>query len=70
LLVGTAVGMAPRVGLVVWVGAALSRWEPGAAPPGAVWLAVGGGVIGLGGLGIWAGLRIRAFSRRAVVEAR
>lgn len=69
LLIGTAIGMLPRVALVVWVGAALSTWDPGAGAPGALWLALGGGLVGLGGLGLWAGLCIRAFSRRSAAAA-
>jgi uncharacterized membrane protein YdjX (TVP38/TMEM64 family) len=59
MLIGTAIGMAPRVGLVVWLGAELSAWDPAAAPPMSLFLSLAAAVLGLGGLGVWAGVAMR-----------
>jgi|GEM_PF-1987613 len=53
LVVGTVLGMAPRVGLVVWVGAELSRWELGAPIPSPLLWAVAASAVGFGGLALW-----------------
>lgn len=60
LLTGTALGMAPRVGLVVWVGAELSRWELGAPIPSPLLWALAASVVGFGGLAIWSWFLLRA----------
>lgn len=67
LLVGTWVGMAPRVLLVVWIGRELSGWTPGAPVPAGAWWALGGGVLGLGGLAWWAVWLLRR-ERAAAVQ--
>lgn len=59
LVVGTLLGMAPRVLLVVWLGAELAGWSPGEEVPGGFWWALGGAVAGLGGLGWWSGVILR-----------
>lgn len=59
LVVGTMLGMAPRVGLVVWVGAELSRWELGAPIPSALLWAVAASVVGFGGLALWSWVLLR-----------
>lgn len=53
LVVGTALGMAPRIGLVVWIGAELSTWKWGMPIPARLTWAVASAVFGFGGLGIW-----------------
>ncbi|MGC1479832.1 MAG: VTT domain-containing protein [Chthoniobacterales bacterium] len=53
LLIGTVIGMAPRIVLAVWVGAELSEWEPGAPLPGALVFSVVAGIVGFGGLALW-----------------
>ncbi len=53
LLLGTAIGMAPRIGLVVWVGAELTGWTLGEPIPVGLIAAIGGAVVGFGGLAIW-----------------
>lgn len=50
-VLGTGLGMLPRVALVVWVGGELGSWDAGAAPPASLWLALGAAVVGLVGLG-------------------
>jgi len=60
-LAGTLLGMAPRVLLVVWVGASLSEWQPGAPVPGAVWLSLGAAVVGFGGLAAWSIFLLRRY---------
>jgi uncharacterized membrane protein YdjX (TVP38/TMEM64 family) len=53
LMLGTAIGMAPRIGLVVWLGAELTGWKLGEPIPASLVWAFAGAVIGFGGLGIW-----------------
>jgi len=50
---GTLLGMLPRVLLVVWVGASLSTWVPGAALPSGFLYAIALAVVGFGGLILW-----------------
>lgn len=52
-VLGTGLGMLPRVALVVWVGDELGSWDMGAAPPASLWLAVSAAAVGLVGLGVW-----------------
>ncbi len=53
LMLGTASGMAPRIGLVVWLGAELTGWKFGEpVPAGLIW-ALASAVVGFGGLAIW-----------------
>ncbi len=53
LLLGTALGMAPRISLVVWLGAELTGWTFGEPiPMGLVW-ALASAAIGFGGLALW-----------------
>jgi len=59
LLVGTVVGMLPRVALVVWLGASLSSWDPAAPLPSSLLIAIVAAVIGFGILGVWGTLIIR-----------
>jgi len=58
-LIGTLIGMSPRVALVVWLGAELSGWRPGASPPMSLYLSAAAAIIGLGGLTIWSGVVLR-----------
>lgn len=60
LVVGTVLGMAPRVGLVVWVGAELSRWELGAPIPSPLLWAVAASLVGFGGLAFWSWILLQA----------
>lgn len=53
LVIGTALGMAPRIGLVVWIGAELSTWKPGTPIPVSLGWAVASAVVGFGGLALW-----------------
>ncbi len=53
LVIGTAIGMAPRIGLVVWIGAELSTWTPGTPIPVGLGWALGSAVVGFGGLALW-----------------
>jgi len=53
LLVGTLLGMFPRVALVVWVGSELAFWIPGAPLPVGLIFALVAGVVGFGGLALW-----------------
>ncbi len=62
LMIGTAIGMAPRIGLVVWLGAELSEWKFGAPIPSGLWWALGGALVGFGGLGIWSWRLLRKSS--------
>ncbi|MEM6393649.1 MAG: hypothetical protein AAF797_12815, partial [Planctomycetota bacterium] len=65
-VVGTVLGMGPRVAAVVWLGSELGAFERGASD----WRVVVGGAVlggvGLVGLGWWAW---RVVKRRAGVEA-
>lgn len=53
LVVGTALGMAPRIGLVVWIGAELSAWEPGTPIPVSLGWAGASALVGFGGLALY-----------------
>ncbi|MEM6332524.1 MAG: VTT domain-containing protein [Planctomycetota bacterium] len=59
MLAGTAAGMLPRVGLVVWLGSELAAWDAGEAVPASLWWSIGAAVVGLGGLTVWAGAVLR-----------
>lgn len=59
LLIGTAIGMAPRIALAVWVGAEFSEWKPGAPLPGALLFSVVASVAGFGGLSLWSWWLVR-----------
>jgi len=56
---GTLLGMMPRVLLVVWVGASLSTWVPGAVLPSGFLYAVVLAVVGFGGLILWSARILR-----------
>jgi uncharacterized membrane protein YdjX (TVP38/TMEM64 family) len=66
LLAGTLLGMSPRILLVVWVGAQLAAWSPDAPLPGAAWVALVGGIVGLGGLALWSYLVLRRAAATSV----
>jgi uncharacterized membrane protein YdjX (TVP38/TMEM64 family) len=53
-LIGTALGMTPRVLLVVWAGSLLRTWSRDEPIPAATWLSVLGAGVALVGLGFWA----------------
>ena len=70
LVAGTVLGMTPRMLLVVWMGTQLSTWTPDAGLPGGAWMALAGGVAGLGGLALWSFVTLRhAASRSAIATA-
>jgi uncharacterized membrane protein YdjX (TVP38/TMEM64 family) len=69
-LAGTALGMLPRVSLVVAIGAGLSELEAGATGGGAAWLLTTvGGVVGLAVLGLWAMRILKASPTHDVDDA-
>lgn len=59
LLLGTLIGIAPRVLLVVWIGSELQSWASGAPMPQALWWAIGAAIVGFGGLTLWGWMLIR-----------
>lgn len=53
VIVGTLIGMFPRIALVALVGSQLAEWKPGAPiPSGLIWTGVAT-VVGFGSLAIW-----------------
>jgi len=69
MLAGTMLGMLPRVVLVVWVGAALGEWEPGAPLPAGLAWAVGLALVGFGALFLWSGWILTRSSKRESASA-
>jgi uncharacterized membrane protein YdjX (TVP38/TMEM64 family) len=66
LLAGTALGMLPRITIVVALGAQLAAWDLSRTSPWMIAAAVAGAVLGLGGLGVWSWLIVRrSMLRRA-----
>jgi len=63
LLLGTGIGMLPRVFLVVWVGASLAEWAVDSPPPHSLAWAIGFALAGFLGLGFWAGAALRRRTR-------
>jgi len=63
LVAGTVLGMLPRAGLVVWVGAALGQWEPTQPVPGELVWTVVLAVVGFGGLMVWGAMVLRRKQR-------
>ncbi|MEM1209835.1 MAG: VTT domain-containing protein [Planctomycetota bacterium] len=59
MLLGTALGMAPRVGLVVWLGSELADWDATAAPPMSLYLSLAAALVGLLGLTAWSAAILR-----------
>ncbi|MEM9252394.1 MAG: VTT domain-containing protein [Planctomycetota bacterium] len=60
MLIGTAIGMTPRVALVVWLGSELAAWDRTASPPMSLYLSIAATVVGLGGLTVWTAAALRA----------
>jgi len=60
MLTGTAVGMTPRVALVVWLGAELAAWQPAVSPPLSLYLSAAAALIGFGGLTVWSAMVLRS----------
>jgi len=68
-LTGTLMGMAPRVALVVWLGSELAVWDPTAAPPGSLLLALAAALVGFLGLGLLAWRALRPTQAAAAATA-
>lgn len=66
MLLGTLLGMFPRVTLVVWLGSELAEWDRDAAPPVSLYLSAAATVAGLGGLTLWTAAILRGGRETAI----
>ncbi|MEM9446545.1 MAG: VTT domain-containing protein [Verrucomicrobiota bacterium] len=60
-ILGTLLGMAPRVFLLVWTGSTLSTWNPEMAIPHSLYLSLVAGAAGFGILILWSSVLLKKY---------
>ncbi|MEM6820950.1 MAG: VTT domain-containing protein [Verrucomicrobiota bacterium] len=61
-ILGTVLGMAPRIILLVWVGTSLSYWKVGTPIPNSLMLSLVAAGVGFGGIILWSALILKKHS--------